>query len=60
MSSNPSPESVASGNTADPGVAPRQMVHRDCDRAHRSHSQLRGLWVLARRQEVRQGLWGLE
>lgn len=28
MSSDPSPESVASGNTADPGVAPRQVVHR--------------------------------
>ena len=28
MSSNPSPESVASGNTADPGTAPRQVVQR--------------------------------
>ena len=28
MSSNPSPEAVASGNTADPGVAPRQVVQR--------------------------------
>ena len=28
MSSNPSPENVASGNTADPGVAPRQIVQR--------------------------------
>ncbi len=28
MSSNPSPESLASGNTADPGVAPRQVVQR--------------------------------
>lgn len=29
MSSNPSPESVASGNTADPGAASRQVVHRE-------------------------------
>ena len=28
MSSNPSPESFAAGNTADPGVAPRQVVQR--------------------------------
>lgn len=28
MSSDPSPESLASGNTADPGVAPRQVVRR--------------------------------
>ena len=28
MSSNPSPDSFASGNTADPGVAPRQIVQR--------------------------------
>lgn len=28
MSSNPSPESVASGNTVDPGTAPRQVVRR--------------------------------
>ena len=28
MSSNPSPDSIASGNTADPGVAPRQVVQR--------------------------------
>ena len=28
MSSNPTPESLASGNTADPGVAPRQVVQR--------------------------------
>ena len=28
MSSNPSPGNVASGNTADPGVAPRQIVQR--------------------------------
>lgn len=29
MSSNPSPESVASGNTADPGAASRQVVQRE-------------------------------
>ena len=28
MSSDPTPESFASGNTADPGVAPRQVVQR--------------------------------
>ena len=28
MSSDPTPESFASGNTADPGVAPRQIVQR--------------------------------
>ena len=28
MSSNPSPESIASGNTAGPGVAPRQVIQR--------------------------------
>ena len=28
MSSDPPPESLASGNTADPGTAPRQVVRR--------------------------------
>ena len=28
MSSNPSPETSALGNTADPGVAPRQVIRR--------------------------------
>ena len=28
MSYNPTPESIASGNAADPGVAPRQVVQR--------------------------------
>ena len=36
-----------------------EMVHRDCHHVNRPHSQLHSIWLFARRQEVRQGLWGV-